>query len=168
MNADLKARLMEVARQAWKALGPGVGDIERTAAQKALEGVFHDIDLDADFCTHTAPEFDGPTYDPAVDMNRLTNQLGRVYALMADAGWRTLEEIHEATGDPVASISAQLRHLRKPRFGSYLVEKRHRGLPSLGLFEYRMLPPSGRIQRVVADIPDLKPLSEELEEEEIL
>src|SRR5260370_389679 len=32
------------------------------------------------------------------------------------------------TPDPPASISAQLRHLRKPEFGGYAVEKRPRAL----------------------------------------
>jgi hypothetical protein len=59
--------------------------------------------------------------------------------LMSDGYWRTLDEIAHATGDPHASISAQLRHLRKPRFGAYVVEKRHRGAPARGLYEYRLL-----------------------------
>lgn len=56
---------------------------------------------------------------------------------MSDGVWRTLDQISEVTGDPPASVSAQLRHLRKPRFGAYLVEKRY---VSRGLFEYRVLP----------------------------
>jgi len=57
---------------------------------------------------------------------------------MSDGDWRTLSEIGEATGDPVASVSAQLRHLRKRRFGAYIVDKRSRGDRALGLFEYRV------------------------------
>ena len=45
---------------------------------------------------------------------------------MRDAKWRTLKEISELTGDPEASVSAQLRHLRKERFGSHIVNKRLR------------------------------------------
>lgn len=56
---------------------------------------------------------------------------------MADGQWRTLAEISAVTGDPPASVSAQLRHLRKPRFGAHLVEKRHLGQ---GLYHYRVLP----------------------------
>jgi len=52
-----------------------------------------------------------------------------------------LSEIAAAAGDPEASVSAQLRHLRKPRFGSYVVEKRPRGDRSAGLFEYRVSRP---------------------------
>lgn len=41
-------------------------------------------------------------------------------------------------GDPAASVSAQLRHLRKPRFGGFVVEKRPRGDRERGLWEYRL------------------------------
>src|SRR5216684_6807151 len=40
--------------------------------------------------------------------------------------WLTLDELAKLTHYPPASISAQLRHLRKPENGGYLVEKRPR------------------------------------------
>lgn len=40
--------------------------------------------------------------------------------------WLTLDELTMLTHYPPASISAQLRHLRKPEFGGYEVEKRQR------------------------------------------
>src|SRR5258707_12970073 len=40
--------------------------------------------------------------------------------------WLTLDELSKLTHYPPASISAQLRHLRKPEFGGYAVEKRPR------------------------------------------
>lgn len=40
--------------------------------------------------------------------------------------WLTLEELARITRYPEASISAQLRHLRKPRHGGYLLRKRCR------------------------------------------
>jgi hypothetical protein len=40
--------------------------------------------------------------------------------------WLTLEELAKLTQYPPASISAQLRHLRKPEFGGFEVEKRPR------------------------------------------
>ena len=40
--------------------------------------------------------------------------------------WLTLEELGRLTSYPPASISAQLRHLRKRRHGGYRVEKRCR------------------------------------------
>ena len=65
-------------------------------------------------------KFNGAVYDPDYDDARLTKQIGRVYDCMKDGKWRTLQEISNITGDPVASISAQLRHLRKERFGKYV------------------------------------------------
>jgi len=82
--------------------------------------------------------FNGPDYDPAYDDIRLTGQILRVFNLMKDERWRTLDEISTATGDPQASISAQLRHLRKERFGEHFVGKRSRGDRVNGLWEYQL------------------------------
>jgi hypothetical protein len=82
--------------------------------------------------------FDGPVYSAQHDQKRLTGQILRVYTLMQDARWRTLAEIEKTTGDPPASVSAQLRHLRKERFGSHAVDKRPRGDRVRGLWEYRL------------------------------
>jgi hypothetical protein len=81
--------------------------------------------------------FDGAVYDPQFDDARLDKQLGRVWSVVQDGRWRTLREIALRTHDPEASISAQLRHLRKPRFGGYIIEKRNRGDRARGLYEYR-------------------------------
>jgi uncharacterized membrane protein len=40
--------------------------------------------------------------------------------------WMTLEELANKTRYPEASISAQLRHLRKKEHGGFVVEKRRR------------------------------------------
>src|SRR5260370_13689449 len=40
--------------------------------------------------------------------------------------WLTLDELAKLTHYPPASISAQLRHLRKPEYGGFVVEKRPR------------------------------------------
>jgi hypothetical protein len=40
--------------------------------------------------------------------------------------WLTLDELAKLTHYPPASISAQLRHLRKPEYGGFDVEKRPR------------------------------------------
>lgn len=82
--------------------------------------------------------FNGPAYDPKEDQARLTGQLLRIFSLMRDGLWRTLSEIESGTGDPAASISAQLRHLRKPRFGAHVVEKRPLGNRQSGLWEYKL------------------------------
>jgi alkylated DNA nucleotide flippase Atl1 len=79
--------------------------------------------------------FNGADYVHERDAPRLSEQIGRVYAAMKDGQWRTLEQIADMTGDPTPSVSAQLRHLRKPRFGSHTVDRRHVGQ---GLYEYRV------------------------------
>jgi len=86
----------------------------------------------------TKVRFDGPEYSPKHDDERLSGQILRVFNAMKNGGWFTLDELNGITGDPHASISAQMRHLRKARFGSHLVEKRNRGERAHGLFEYRL------------------------------
>lgn len=88
----------------------------------------------------TSPSFGGETYDPALDQDRLSKQLGRVYDAMRGGAWLTLEEIAAKTGDREAGISARIRDLRKSRHGAYTVNKRRRGDPKLGLWEYRLVP----------------------------
>lgn len=85
--------------------------------------------------------FNGPEYIAADDRARLTGQICRVRSLMLDHAWRTVSEISAVTGDPEPSVSAQLRHLRKPRFGAYIIERQSRGDRKRGLFEYRLLSP---------------------------
>lgn len=89
------------------------------------------------------PDFDGATYERQHDHARLGSQLRRIFALMKDGRWRTLGEISAKVDAPEASISAQLRHLRKERFGSWQVDKRHRGDRALGLYEYRLVTHEG-------------------------
>lgn len=89
--------------------------------------------LDGDKMRH----FNGPEYKAARDYARLAGQMLDIYMLMKDGQWRTLDSIATGTGHPHASVSAQLRHLRKPRFGSHIVERRH---IENGLFEYRVVP----------------------------
>ena len=83
--------------------------------------------------------FDGPAYEPKLDFFRLDSQIRRIFVLMQDRRWRTLSEIHNRTGDPESSISAQLRHLRKSKFGSHEINRRRRGDRALGLFEYQLV-----------------------------
>ena len=88
--------------------------------------------------TKTNLRFDGPEYVEELDQARLTGQIKDIYNLMKDGQWRTLREIEDATLHPQPSISAQLRHLRKERFGSHTIVKRRRGIKSQGLFEYNL------------------------------
>jgi hypothetical protein len=86
--------------------------------------------------------------------------------LMTDASlrgdWLTLAEIAECTEFGEASISAQLRHLRKPRFGGFRVEKRRREVLASGALNRSTnhsahdSPPNNFALNVVAEIwPDL-------------
>jgi hypothetical protein len=80
----------------------------------------------------------GPDYDPELDGQRIANQYAAIISLMQDGAWRTLGEIAEAVGAPEASVSAQLRHARKERFGAHTVEKQRRG-SGHALWEYRLI-----------------------------
>ena len=82
--------------------------------------------------------FNGSDYMPKRDNERLKGQIKRIHALMLAGLPRTLSQIASVTGDPEASVSAQLRNLKKERFGGYRLEKDYKGN---GLFAYRLLPP---------------------------
>lgn len=77
----------------------------------------------------------GSAYSRQVDGRRVAVQMASIRGLMGDVVFRTLQDIEDATGYPQASISAQLRHLRKLRFGGATVEKRR---VSAGLWAYRV------------------------------
>jgi hypothetical protein len=98
---------------------------------------------------------------PRNEMSRIreenATQLAAIRDLMismtARGAWLTLSEIAEQTQFGEASISAQLRHLRKPRHGRYLVEKRPRRqspysaadavtVHACCVWEYRVLTPT--------------------------
>ena len=83
-----------------------------------------------------APHFAGPDYIAKLDQKRLTGQHERIKNLMLDGRWRTLPEIAEACRAGESSVSAQLRHLRKPEFGGYTLHRQRRTLG--GLNEYKV------------------------------
>lgn len=80
-------------------------------------------------------KFNGSDYVHERDSGRLSAQFERIFDLMSDGKARTLKEIADVTGDPPASVSAQLRHMRKPRFGGHTVTKVHLGD---GLYAYTL------------------------------
>ena len=86
--------------------------------------------------------FDGDTYEAVCDYQRLVSLLGRVWRLMADGRWRTLREIQQNVGGSESSISARLRDFRKDKFGGYIVLRRRRSVPTVGLWEYRLMEPT--------------------------
>jgi len=84
--------------------------------------------------------FDGDTYDPALDRERLSKQLGRVWSMLNQGGWWTLHELAQTSwrgygaSDSEAGISARLRDLRKDKFGGYNILRRRRD--NAGTWEY--------------------------------
>ena len=104
----------------------GAGKIREVLAQAVSSDV------------HPVPiiPIDGTTYDQRFDENRLSTQYARVFELMKDGAWRTLAEISALVSGSEAGISARLRDYRKV---GHTVERRRRGNPSSGLFEYRLI-----------------------------
>jgi hypothetical protein len=86
------------------------------------------------------PRFNGADYQPERDDVRLSGQIARIWNCMCDSRWRTLKDISNLTGDPEASISAQLRHLRKRRFGRHTIEREY---IINGVYRYRLIPNNG-------------------------
>src|SRR5438552_15768608 len=83
---------------------------------------------------------------------------------MACQTWLSLDELSRVTSYPQASISAQLRHLRKERYGGYRLGKRQRAGVKLfspveepaatgPVWEYQlnMASPSGRLPTIPGD-----------------
>jgi hypothetical protein len=91
------------------------------------------MQIDFDF---SKANFNGSDYNHNLDGPRLGNQLNKIFELMKDAEFRTLEQISLITSVPSPSVSAQLRHLRKQRFGSHTVNKKNFGG---GLFMYQLI-----------------------------
>jgi hypothetical protein len=83
-----------------------------------------------------AVAFDGETYEAEHDLERLSSQLEKVKAVLLRGGWYTLSELKAKAGGSEAGISARLRDCRKARFGGYQVERRRRGNPAAGVWEY--------------------------------
>ena len=83
----------------------------------------------------TGAQFDGDTYTPMLDYVRLTGLLKRVYEVMEDGQWHILAEISWIAGGSQASVSARLRDLRKPKFGSFQVDRER---VKAGLWRYRL------------------------------
>ena len=81
--------------------------------------------------------FDGSDYTKK-DKKRIATQLDKIKGLMEDGYYRTLTEISVIIEAPTASVSAQLRNLRKSHFGSYFVHKRRRGPGAYGTWEYKV------------------------------
>ena len=82
------------------------------------------------------PHRDGVTFNVERDGKRLSLQHNRVLAALRDGEWWTLSELSAHTKDPEASVSARLRDLRKPRFGSHVIQREY---VRQGLHRYRLV-----------------------------
>lgn len=89
----------------------------------------------------TNQRFDGVDIIPERDEKRLTLQYLDIFNLMKDGQHRTLKQIHALTSHPESSISAQLRNLRKPRFGSHTINRQYLGN---GLYSYQLIENKGK------------------------
>lgn len=87
----------------------------------------------------TKVAFNGSNVSAQMDGKRLGDQLQRIFDLMKDGKWRTLKEIESITGDCTSSVSAQLRNLKKEKFGNHAVPKQPRGKRINGLWEYKLI-----------------------------
>lgn len=84
--------------------------------------------------------YDDQGYDPALDRCPMTGQIRRLWAFMRDGQWRTLHRIALAIGYLESSVSANLRNLRKQKYGGFTVNKRI-GKNGFGWWwEYQMEP----------------------------
>ena len=95
--------------------------------------------------------FDGESFDPALDGDRLSRQFDQVRAIMLRGAWVTVREIARELGPASeASVSARVRDLRKPRFGGYDIRRRRRrtGAEPGAHWEYRSF---GPVQTAAAD-----------------
>lgn len=76
------------------------------------------------------------TLDPILDRPRLDSLRGRVLDAMSTGQWLTLAELQRRCGNSEAGISARIRELR--RLFGYTINRRRRGAPKDGCWEYRL------------------------------
>ena len=83
----------------------------------------------------------GSNVEEEIDDDRILGQMEAIRDFMVSSPpvWHTLKGIEEYLGYPQASISANLRHLRKEQHGSYTVEKQR--CDGAGTWEYRVIAP---------------------------
>ena len=150
-NRDVDARHVEPPESIAAEMEALEAEENETPAAKACAG---DADADAE----QVLALEAPTDEVCLEEDE--TQLAAIRELMTRArargSWLTLAEIAEATEFAEASISAQLRHLRKAHHGGYHVEKRRRqsvrGAATMRkirdarrgpmIWEYRVLPPA--------------------------
>ena len=118
---------------------PLFDSITETRADQTLDRLQHDAHSPRLEHRPSSPAFDGETFDSKLDEIRLNGQLAKVYNWMSDGNWRSLSELKNLAGGSEAGCSARLRDLRKPKYGSHIVNRRRRGDPRAGTFEYQLI-----------------------------
>ena len=154
-NRDVDARHVEPPESIAAEIEALEAEENETPAAEACAG---DTDADADADAEPVRAFEAPTDEVCLEEDE--TQLAAIRELTTRASargiWLTLAEIAEAMEFAEASISAQLRHLRKAHHGGYHVEKRRRqsvrGAATMRkirdarrgpmIWEYRVLPPA--------------------------
>jgi len=95
----------------------------------------------------TLQTFGGAAYEPKLDRARLSLQIERVRLYLLRGEWKTLREmkaaleaIYAPAHFPEASLSAQLRNLRKEPYRLRVERRRRDGVhgPGAGIWEYRL------------------------------
>ena len=64
-------------------------------------------------------------------------QQRRIYRQMKDGHWHSPAHIAAFTGDPLQSVTARIRDLRKEQCGSHIIERKY---VAQNVVLYRMLP----------------------------
>ena len=87
----------------------------------------------------------GPAFDEVRDGQRIRGQIATIRELLLPLGYLTLAEIARLTGYPEASVSSDLRHLRKLAHGSFDVPKKRIN----NTWRYTVNPPLERAQQSI-------------------
>lgn len=89
-------------------------------------------------------KIDGFAYEPDLDEERLRTQMRQVFSILKSTyDWLTVEQISNIMGErfdvqaPEASVSAQIRNLRKRANGGYLIRGRYR--KGARIYEYKLI-----------------------------
>lgn len=82
--------------------------------------------------------FDGQDLNDQ-DNHRLTTQYDNIFNYMKDGVYRSLYQISKNLDYPESSVSAQLRHMRKPRFGSHTINRKRIKTPTGGTYMYQLI-----------------------------
>ena len=72
-------------------------------------------------------------------MKKTDTVTGRIWELMCDGKYRTLEQIREITGASRFGVGQQLRHLRTAKFGKHMIHCRRQSKMKWAPTEHRLI-----------------------------